>query len=364
MTNTNLLTAAAALGDAALLARLRSLAVREREATAELVAHLAALDARPSVYAGEGYSSLFKYCTEALGLSEDAAYNRIETARACRRFPIVLEWLASGRVTLTAVRMVSRHLTAENHRAVLAEVAGKTKRQVEETVARLAPRADVVPSVRKLPASSPPAVDVTLPRPSEAVGAVAVVAAVAPPPPASRSVVQPTAPERYRVQCTVDRETHDRLRRLQDLLRREIPTGDVGLLFAEALIALEAKVEKAKLAKVDRPRPTRSGTSSIDDVGEGSGPSRHIPAEVKRAVWQRDGGCCAFVARSGRRCGERSFLEWHHALSHARGGPATVDNISLRCRRHNVYEAELESGLWHCRQPPVNPRGTAETTGA
>src|SRR5688572_6097448 len=115
MTNTNLLTVAASLSDQALLGRVRALAVKEREATAELVAQLAELDSRPSLYAAEGHGSLFKYCTEALGLSEDAAYNRIEAARAYRRFPGILDQLASGTVTLTAVKMLARHLTEQNH---------------------------------------------------------------------------------------------------------------------------------------------------------------------------------------------------------------------------------------------------------
>jgi hypothetical protein len=76
----NIFTTAAALSDQDLLARLSALAGKEREATAELVAHLAALDARPAVYNAEGYSSLFSYCTGALRLAEDAACNRIEAA--------------------------------------------------------------------------------------------------------------------------------------------------------------------------------------------------------------------------------------------------------------------------------------------
>jgi len=62
---------------------------------------------------------------------------------------------------------------------------------------------------------------------------------------------------------------------------------------------------------------------------------------VKRAVSRRDDGRCAFVAPDGRRCTERTFLEFHHVQPYAKGGPATVENISLRCRRHNQYEAEL-----------------------
>src|SRR5688500_11580176 len=75
------------------------------------------------------------------------------------------------------------------------------------------------------------------------------------------------------------------------------------------------------------------------DVRERAHPSRHIPREVKRAVWQRDGGQCAFVAPGAQRCTERTFLEYHHVQPYAIRGPATVANITLRCRRHNQYEA-------------------------
>jgi len=73
-------------------------------------------------------------------------------------------------------------------------------------------------------------------------------------------------------------------------------------------------------------------------------PSRHIPNAVRRAVWRRDEGQCAFVATTGRRCSERNFLEFHHIQPYALEGPATVGNISIRCRRHNAYEAELIFG--------------------
>src|SRR5713226_3987543 len=145
---TNILVIASGLSDQDLLARLEVLAGKEREASVELVAHLAALDSRPAVYAAQGFGSLFSYCTQALRLSEDAACNRIEAARACRRFPVILDLLASGEVTLTAVRLLGRHLTAENHRAVLARAKGHSRQQIEVLVAELAPRPDVHTSVR------------------------------------------------------------------------------------------------------------------------------------------------------------------------------------------------------------------------
>src|SRR6185503_18235624 len=137
---TNILAIAAGLSDQDLLARLHVLARTEREASVELVAHLAALDTRPAVYAAQAYGSLFNYCTQALRLSEDAACNRIEAARACRRFPVILDLLASGDVTLTAVRLLGRHLTPENHEAVLARAEGRSRHEVEVLIAELAPR--------------------------------------------------------------------------------------------------------------------------------------------------------------------------------------------------------------------------------
>ena len=55
---------------------------------------------------------------------------------------------------------------------------------------------------------------------------------------------------------------------------------------------------------------------------------------------RRDGGRCAFLAMDGRRCTERKFLEWHHVKPYAPDGEMSVENISLRCRAHNVSEAE------------------------
>jgi len=142
------------------------------------------------------------------------------------------------------------------------------------------------------------------------------------------------------VQFTIGPETHERLRRLQALLRREIPDGDPGVIFDRATILLLEKVERAKLGAAARPRPSRSIRLGTDK----SAPSRNVPRAVKRATWRRDAGQCAFVSPTGRRCSERTFLEYHHVQAYAKQGPATVDNISLRCNRHNQYEAELIFG--------------------
>ena len=365
---TNSLATALALSDAELLCRIHSLAATELETTAELVAHLAALEIRPSAYAAEGYGSLFDYCTGALRFSEDAACNRIDAARVCRRFPVALDLLRAGSLTMTTARLLRPHLTEQNHQAVLARAANKSRREIEALIAALSPQPDIPASVRKLPRprpiEAPPlapdlfmAEETVLPRPdpSGQAGGVAPATSVpisVPPPaatglPSSRPTVRASAPERYRVQFTIDEVTHDKLRRIQALLRREIPTGDPGLIFGQALDLLLEKVEKAKLGAAARPRPRsviRPGTDK-----------RHIPNDVKRAVWRRDAGQCAFVSDGGRRCTEHTFLELHHIQPYALQGPATAGNISLRCRRHNQYEAERVFGPRASRIPERAP---------
>ena len=145
-------------------------------------------------------------------------------------------------------------------------------------------------------------------------------------------------------------------------MRREIPDGDVAVIFEQAVDLMLEKVEKAKMGAKARRRPTASAgvvreayenriRLRTDDPGEGGEdsrpPSRHIPSAVKRAVWYRDGAQCAFVSADGRRCTECAFLELHHIQPYALGGPPSVGNIALRCRRHNAYEAELVFGPRH-----------------
>jgi hypothetical protein len=327
------------LTDEELEARLKSLAGRERDATAQLVAHLAELDTR-DLHLRAGYGSLFAYCRDALHLSEHEAYNRIEAARAARRFPLVLVLLGSGAVNLTTVRLLAPHLTFENHRVLLDSARGKSRPEVEAIVARLSPRPDVAASLRKLPPPRPAGVagataaenDTALP--GTAVPVTVETIRITGLPRHPGPAVAPLSPDRYRLQVTIGGETLEKLRLARDMLRHAIPSGDDAAILDRALTALLLELAKAKFAATEAPRASRGAAPG----------SRHIPAEVRRAVWLRDLGRCAFVSTDGRRCNERAFVEFHHVRPYGVGGEATVGNIQLRCRRHNDYEARAFFG--------------------
>jgi hypothetical protein len=344
------------LTDEQLVAELTQLAQRARSATTALVAHLAEFDAR-RLYLGLGFSSLFAYCTGALRLSGHEAYNRIEAARAARRFPIIFERLAEGDVTLTSVRLLAPHLTPENHEDLLTRAIGKSRLQVEELVAACFPKPAVPDSIRRLPTQDgddTPAIDASVsnvatgsqavlttegdsPLRETATGGHALSTAAAPPPAAMpRRELVPLAPDRYKITFTANADTWRKLRQARELLRHQVPEGELGEIIDRALAALLEQLSKRKFAAV-----VGSAAALVRPTSEQRSTSRHIPAAVRRAVWLRDDGACAFSAPNGRRCGERAFVEFHHKSPYAADGPATTANISLRCRSHNGHEAEL-----------------------
>ena len=166
--------------------------------------------------------------------------------------------------------------------------------------------------------------------------------------------MQPLAPDRYKLQVTIGGATLEKLRLAKDMLGHSLPSSDDAAILDRALTALLADLARRKFADTSRPRRS-AGTKPR---------TRSPSAAVKRAVWLRDLGRCAFVATSGHRCGERRFIEFHHVDPYALGGAATVDGIQLRCRRHNDYEGRLYFGKRRRNrelvpeQVPLSPSGS------
>jgi len=150
----------------------------------------------------------------------------------------------------------------------------------------------------------------------------------------------------------MSQSAHDKLRYAQELLSHQIPSGDVAEILDRALDALIEKLERRKFAATNRPcsRPPRSSNNP-----------RHIPAHVKRAVWERDQGRCTFVSEAGRGCPARTVLEFDHVDEVARGGRASVAGVRLRCRAHNQYGAECTFGAEFMREKREAARRAAET---
>jgi 5-methylcytosine-specific restriction endonuclease McrA len=324
-----------------LLSATRELVRKSRGVEAELLLHLGEIDER-KLYLERPFPSMFAFCVGELGFSEDAAYNRINLARAARRTPIILEALRSGQVHSAGLRALAPHLTTENQHDVLAEAAGKSKRQIEELVARLSPQPRVPTVVRKLPGAPSASPDLPAFSFGTAVQVRAPESAAPSFAPAARSderrvEIKPLAPEIYKFQFTASRACHDKFRQAQDLLRHRVPNGDVARIFEKALDLLIEQVKKERFATARKAR--QSPTRSVDESC-----SRHIPDAIKREVFERDGGRCTFSDERGRRCPETGALEFDHRDGFARTHLHRADRIRLLCRSHNQHAAEQMYG--------------------
>ena len=247
--------------------------------------------------------------------------------------------LADGRLHLTGIAKLAPHLTRENRDRLLARAIHKSKREIEELVAELAPRPDVPARVRKLPqprAAQRPAGEL---RPdavgsAEALPGLVLDAVASPLPrmPARPAVVEPLRPDRFSVKFTASAVLREKLERLQALM----PDADLAGIIEAATEKLE-RLEARRFAKTKTPRKSLAETDTTPST-------RYLPVALRRAVYERDGGRCRYVDSKGRRCTARRRLEFHHRQPYGLQGDHSLENVELACRVHNTFLAERDYG--------------------
>ena len=305
------------VSDDELLRRLSELLQKSRRVEAELVAHIGEVDAR-RLYAREAGSSMFVYCTERLNLSEHEAYLRIGVARAARRYPMLLDILAEGRLPLSAIARLAPHLTEDNRDTVLARAVGKSKREIEELVAELSPGPDVPTKVRKLPEHAEKAKPTASPElVPERVTFLHTPAPTQPTSPAQRPVVQPLSSAKYKIQFTASAELRDKLERLRDLMRSSVPDGDLAAIIEDAVTEKLERLEAKRFAKTKSPRKSveRADTSPK---------SRSSRPQLDARCWSETGTNAPMSARTG------NVAPGATGLSSTTTGPLAVAAIIAR----------------------------------
>ncbi len=346
------------LSDPSLLESAATHAGRERSATSDLLADIAEIDER-RLFVRAGYPSLFAWCVGELRLCDQAAFKRIQAVRAARRFPALFTAVAEGRLHLTAVVLLAAHLTESNAEELLAAATHKTTSEIERLLAERFPKSDMLAWVAAIPVASPaPSGAQEVESGACQLSSRIVHNGTVAPPVGERSSAKPLSSESFAIQFTLSKIAYDKLRYAQELLSHQLPAGDIAEVFVRALDALIPELEKQKFAATERPR---AGQRRLSAGG------RHIPADVKRSVWKRDGGQCTFVSSTGHRCEARTRLEFDHITEFARGGEATVPGIRLTCRTHNRYGAECTFGpefMRHKRLAAAEARADAKARAA
>ncbi len=322
------------LADHVVLQQLKSLATRERTTMAELLAHLAEADER-RLHLPSAYPSMHLYCVHELGLSSDEAFKRIRVARAAREFPEILSAIADARLHLSAVVQLAPHLTSQNASDLLAAAAHKSKVEIAFLLAERFPVLGAAAGATgtetggATPDSSNSQQNQLVPEPVGPCSADSspVVACSEPPRP------NPAPAAHIDLTLRIGRTAHEKLRYAQSLLGHAVPSQELAAVIERGMDALIEKLERRIFAAAGRTRPRR-----------GAAKGRHVPAELRREVWHRDGGRCTFTSDRGQRCPSCTRLEFDHLTPVARGGETTLPNLRLRCRAHNQYEAERTYG--------------------
>jgi hypothetical protein len=346
------------LPDHALTTRLLEIRKHEHSLLVELLGLLAELDRRRTVLA-LGFSSLFSFCTDRLGLSKASAFRRATAARLLARFPVIAEYLADGRLNLTTLVELRDVLDEAHATEILDRAAGRTEDQVKELVAALRPQPAPPDLLRKLPtqrndssgsgperlpgSTAHQAKELSIPASPLPPAAPTLPAASTQPAPApARSSagpaarLQPIAPELHVLRVTVGATFVADLQAVRQALSHKLPGAGLEEVLHECL--------RITLARVEGRRRGSGKKTSAKAPPPGS---RYVPAAVRHQVWTRDGGQCAFVGSTGQRCTCRHQLELHHVDPFARGGPPTTANLTQRCRAHNRLEAEQDFGREH-----------------
>jgi hypothetical protein len=346
---------------------LATLLRAEQAAMADFLVALADFDRRRG-WEPLGHASLFAFLHAELGLSNSASFWRMSAARLLQRFPDLIEPLGDGRLCLSTTAELAKVLTEENRAEVAPRFFGLSAREAREVVAELTPRE--TPPLRALvTAVDRPGTRAELPlalatphspTPAEASRAdtyagLLLTSEVAPTRPARdaarRDDVEPLTAELRRLHITVDRQFLKMLNAARDGLSHSIPGASTEQVLKAALELLLEKQAKARgLVKKPRTFATPSSTPTLSDATTATptfseplhrrtGPREQIPAAVRRAVWERDGGRCTWPLDSGGCCGSTHRLELDHIDPWARFSEPTVDNLRVVCHHHNTLAA-------------------------
>ncbi len=274
-----------------------------------------------------GFSSLHQFCVEALGYSEGSAARRVQASRLLRDVPEVKAKLEEGTISLSVAAQaqsffyreskMARSYRPEGKRELLAKLDHKTSRETEVELLKLSPQA--LPQER----------------------------------------LRQVTPEHQELRVILDAELIQALEEFKTLASHQLPNGSHQEVLRLALRTAAETLRKKKLG-VDCKAQAATEPSLIHKTTPTSVPrrfsgsrrlSRSISVATKRAVWERDGGACAYKdPETNRRCGSKTRLEFdHHPIPFAHGGESTPQNLRLVCRRHNVFESEKFFGK--CRIP-------------
>ena len=292
------------LRDNDLITATKTLVAEERMKTIEIIEHLQEIYDR-RLHLKRGYSSLHEFLVKELHYSDGAAHRRISAMRLVNDVPEAKQSIADGKLSLTTASQVQSFFQTEKKRQktykaaekleLISDLAGASRNECERKLAQVSPL--YAAKERML-----------------------------------------TIPEDQELALLMDE--YRKLAMLSDGSTQSI----IKAALKGAIAQLKAKNEKNTATAASK-QPERDekqiAISSERAANAMAAPleklsSRYISQSIKREVWRRDDGQCAYIdPHTKRRCSSKHRLEIDHAQPFALDGKTTAENLRLTCKAHN-----------------------------
>lgn len=289
----------------------KNIVAREREITTQVLHTLAEVDRR-KLFAEMGFSSLFAYCTKALGYSDSAAQRRIIAMRLILQIPAIEPKIAQGSLNLSVVAKAqsffnleaknNNPLNSEQKLEILNQLEGKSSRKCDQELAAKSSNPEALKTPDK---------------------------------------ITPISQASSEIRFVASDELTQAMEKIRGLLAHKNPNMSINELFLEmAHISLDQLIKEKTKALAKPQENTQQLPLPTSAVTVANIAGRHIPRSVQREVYARDGMRCSYVDPVSRLSCDSTFgLELDHIHPFALGGKATADNIHVLCKIHNQLHA-------------------------
>ena len=332
------------LSDEALDLRLMSWVRHERNATAEVVAHVAEASRR-ELYLKHDCVSLFEYLTKHLGYSHGSAQRRLEAARLLTVVPAVKDGIASGELSLTQLTEVSRGLRQKQKEGaiprefltqvkidLIEEIKHKETHETQKIVAQALDFKVQTQEKAKTQKDESMRIELTLTKEQlqELMKAKKLSSHVNP---------SPTWAELFVYLAKFHNQKKDPTRPVKQRTRNSMK----GDLLATSELSTDSPAKTQNHFHVEVNPPINTGPAQAENH---SSQKRRvpIPKSIQRLIHQRDQSC-RWRSSQGHACQSKHQLQIDHIQPLWAGGSSAPENLQLLCATHNQRKYKQEAGI-------------------
>jgi 5-methylcytosine-specific restriction endonuclease McrA len=261
----------------------------------ELIDYLQRIEERRG-YTRYGFPSLFQYAVGCLKLSESKSYELISIARKSREVPQLKKAISQGPINSSQAKRIVSVITPENQAQWIEMSATLSQRELEKRIVEVNPKEAVKEKM---------------------------------------SFVNPI---RIELKCGISEDLMKQIERIKDLVSQKSakPASLEDTLQAMSLLYLDKKDPVEIAGRVLRAKNQLSSRRATPKPGNAP-----MPAQVRHEVTRRDNGQCTYVARNGKRCEQRKWVDLHHKKPVSDGGEHDAGNIVTLCRGHHRLHHQL-----------------------